>query len=342
MKRRISFALFIILSIVMFAGCGFISNEMTARSRAESYIRDKYGFSASAKQVVLSDNSWLEFSFEAPSIANVRMEHDGREFDVLVPIRSDDKELYADNYEQDAICAEIEQYIRDTLDCEKLTIRIDYGVNYGRNLLPKDIRSADDLIKSRNDKMINVYTYGLDFGSAARLDPGRYGERTLFGIADLLDPELPEPEYGFINGLPVLGGWNVGGIIYTENGELKQTVYERTVTDNVCLVIPEECGAVLEKADGTGNPGDEPVTDWYSIRSTGEGYGMLYTSVQDRSAEYCIEYMHDGKAYYMRMPHVDADGAEYELHSSRYCSGSGYDIVFRIVKRDFYKDRQSD
>ena len=42
----------------------------------------------------------------------------------------------------------------------------------------------------------------------------------------------------------------------------------------------------------------------------------------------------------MRMPHVNADGAEYELSSDRYCSGSGDEFVFRIVKRDFYKDRE--
>lgn len=328
---------------MLLAGCGSISHEFTARIRADQYIRDKYGFSAAVKQVVLSSNSWLEFSFEAPDIANIRMEHDGREFDVLVPIRSDDEALYADNYEQDAVCAEIERYIRDTLDCEKLTIRIDYGIYYGIHLLPKDIRSADDLIKSKNDKNIKVYTYGLDLSSAAKLDTSRYGERTYFGIADLLDAELPEPEYGVMNGLPVTGGWKVGMIIYTDSdGELKQTVFERTVIDNVCLVMPAECGAVLEKADGNGHPGDEPVTHWYSIHSTGEGYGILYTSVQERSAEYCIEYMHNGEAYYMRMPHVDADGAEYELCSDRYCSGSDYEFVFRIVKRDFYKDREPD
>ncbi len=342
MKRRISFVLFIIMAVMLLAGCGSISHELTARSRADMYIRDKYGFSAAVKQVVLSDNSWLEFSFEAPSFANVRMEYDGREFDVLVPIRSDDEVMYADNYEQDVICAEIERYIRDTLDCEKLTIRIDYGVYYGIHLLPKDIRSADDLIKSKNDKNIKVYTYGLDFGSVAKLDTTRYGERTYLGIADFLDPELPEPEYGVMRELPDSGGWNVGAIIYTEGGELKQTLYERTVIDNVCLVMPAECGVVLEKSDGKGKPDDESVTDWYSMRGTGEGYGILYTSVQDCSAEYCIEYIQGGEAYYMRMPHVNADGAEYELSSDRYCSGSGDEFVFRVVKRDFYKDREPD
>ena len=341
MKRKILSALFVMFmlsSLALLAGCGGITYEMKASNRAQKYITDKYGFSADVTEVLLSGNSWLEFSWEAPLFAHVGMKHDGKDFTVLVPVRNDDPGFLCDNYEADIICADIENRVREQLKCDCAAFRIDYASSYGNHLLPRDIRSADDLKKSSDSKTVTVFAHDPDPKNAEVIDPSVYGENTNFSIVGWADTQLPEVPYGLIRDLPEQCGWNVSDIYFTQNdGSWAHIAFDRIAADNICLVMPSECGAVLEPAEGPENPGDVPVTQWYRIKSTGEGYGALYAAVGAApDEEYCIEYEHKGKAYYMRMPHTDGADPAYELCSPRYCDGRGTEFVFRVVKRDFY------
>ena len=343
MKKTLSLILLSLLSLMILAGCGGGNYDKQARDRAQSYIKEKYGFTADIVKVSVSENSWLEFTWEAPEFARVRMKHDGKEFDVLVSIRENIPSVSCDNYESDKICADIENYVRTQLGCDDIAFRIDYGNNYGRNMLPKDIRSAEDLKKSDKTKSISVYTRGLDLKNVDRLDPAAYGEQTRFGIVVWEGGTLPEVPYGTITSLPQNCGWLVSSIHFTDNGgNWTHMEFDRIVKDNICLVMPKECEMTMEKTDGPGAPDDVPVTDWYSIKgnSDKEGSGVLYiTAGAKRDDEYCIEYVHDGKAYYERLPHTGSEEkADYELCAHMYYGGDGYNYVFRTVKRDFYKD----
>lgn len=342
MKRKIIFFLLMLSVLAMLAGCAGIPHDVTARDRAQRYIKEKYGFSAEITNVYLAENSWLEFNWEAPAFAKVGMKHDGKEFEVLVTIRENDPSASCDNYESDMICAEIEDYVRSRLKCGDMAFRIDYGNGYGRNMLPKDIRCADDLKKSDKHKTISVFTHGLDPESAEALDLSVYGENTDLGIVEWRDETLPEVPYGTIKSLPMDCGWNISAIHYTDyDGSFEHIAFDRIAADNVCLVMPSECGISIEKTTGPGNEGDVPVTDWYRVTGNGEGSGALYAAVGAKpDDEYCIEHVFKGKSYYERIPHTAAGNAEYELCSHMYCSGEGYEYIFRIVKRDFYKDME--
>ena len=341
MKRIILFILLAFTALSFSAGCGKISYEMTARNRAESYVKEKYGFSADITAVLLAETGWLEFTWEAPQFAHVRMKHDGTEFDVLVPVRSSDDSWLCDNYEADRICTEIREYVKDELKCSNAAFRIDYGSSYGNHLLQKDIRSADDLKKSENAKTISVFAYGLDAENVKKLDPAKYGNNTNFSIVEWGDEKLPEVPYGLIRGLPKQCGWNVSAVHYTENdGSWSHMKFDRITAGNLRLVMPSECAVSMEPAEGIGEPDDVPVSDWYCIKGTGtiEGYGAVYADIDtDPDEEYCIEYMHDGKAYYMRISHTEAKNAEYELYSQIYSGKDGIDFTFRVVKRDYLK-----
>lgn len=341
MKRKILLIILTIFAAALLAGCGELSYEMKARSYAESYIKDKYGFDADITEVLTSGNGWLEFSWEAPEFAHVGMRYDGTDFVVLVPIRDYDSAMLCDSYEAGAICAEIEKYVRERLSCVSIAFRIDYGCPYGNHLLPKDIRSAEDLARSEDQKTISVFTHGLDPAGVEALDPAVFGGNTRFSVVEWEEEELPEVPYGLIRELPSQCGWNVNAVHYTDNdGSWKHMDYDRIVMGNVCLVMPSECNITMEPAEGPGTEEDVPVTDWYCIKGTGEGFGALYASVgAEPEEEYCVEYEFKGKPYYERMPHTDGDSPKYELYSHRYCSGaSGSDYTFRVVKRDFYKD----
>ena len=324
------------------SGCAGPGYEFTAQSRAQRYIYEKYGFNAEVTDVLTAQNGWLDFSWEAPEFAHVRMKHNGTEFVVLVPIRDDDFSFLCDSYEENIICAEIEDYVRKQLSCEDLAIRIDYGNNYGNHLLPQDIRSAGDLKKSSQQKTITVFTRGLDTETVEKLDPDVYGENTNISLVEWQGAEFPEVPYGLIRELPSQCGWNVSSVHYTQNdGSWAEINFDRIVIGNICLVMPTECGISIEPADGPEEPDDIPVTDWYCIKGTGEGYGALYAAVGAApDDEYCLEYEHKGKAYYQRMPHVDGYAPEYELCNHQYCSGKEDDFIFRVVKRDFYKSSQ--
>ncbi len=342
MRRKIFSALFVLCVTVFSAGCGIIgglSYEMTARDRAQRYVTEKYGFTADAERVILTENSWLEFTWEAPQSAHVLMKHGGREFTVLVPIREDDPEFICDNYEAEEICAEIRGYAESCLECDEIAVRADYGNPYGNHLLPKDIRSAGELKRSERDKIITVFAKGLDPASAENLDPSEYGTDTHFSIVEMRDGDLPEIPYGLIRELPAQCGWSVAAVHYTDNdGSWKHVAYDRTVLDNVCLVMPSECHAEIERAEGPGMPDDDPVTEWYRIRYHGEGYGALYADADmEQDEEFCIEYEHNGQAYYERMPHTGGDDPEYGLCSNRWGS-SGSEFVFRVVRRDYRRN----
>ena len=343
MKRKIIFFLLVLSALTVLAGCAGISYDMTARDRAQRYIKEKYGFSAEITNVYLAENSWLEFNWEAPAFAKVGMKHDGKEFEVLVTIRENDPSASCDNYEADIISADIGSYVKSRLRYDDIAFRIDYGNGYGRCMLPIDIRSAEDLKKSDKDKIISVYTHGLDNESVDSIDTSAYGKNTRFGIVEWRESELPEVPYGMVNGLPAHCGWAVSAIHFTNSdGMWEHTGYDRITIDNVCLVMPAECGATMEKTDGPGEPDDVPVTDWYQIHVAGKGSGAVYAAVGAKpDDEYCIEYVYNGKAYYERIPHTDAENAEYELYSHRQSTDREYEYIFRIVKRDFYKDMET-
>ena len=338
MKKIWLFILFSFLSALLLGGCGGLTYEMKARVTAQTYIKDKYGFDADVTNVLLSENSWLEFSFEPPLFAHVRMEHGGTEFDVLVPIRDNENPMLCDNYERGRICAEIESYVRTKLRCDDMAVRADYGSNYGNHLLPMDIRSAEELKKSAEPKTVSVFAYGLDADSVDDIDTAVYGENTNFSVVEWDSEELPEVPYGLIREIPSQCGWNVSSLHCTDNrGNWEHKRFSRVSMGNVCLVMPEECNITMSLSDGPGEPDDIPVTEWYTIKGSGEGYGALYASAGAApDEEYCVEYAHKGKAYYERMPHTDGDSPEYELYSHRYCSPENYEFTFRVVKRDFY------
>ena len=98
--------------------------------------------------------------------------------------------------------------------------------------------------------------------------------------------------------------------------------------------MPKKCGMKIEKAEGTGNPGDEPVSEWYHVySSTGEpGDGLLYYKAEGSSEgdEYCIEYSGgaDKSAASMRMPPVDGESPDYYCYSH---TGAG-EITVRVIR----------
>ena len=336
MKRKTIFALIAVSALAVLAGCGRLPYELKAKDLAQRYVNKKYGFSADITKVSMTENGWLEFVWEAPLFAHVGMSYGGTEFTVLVPIRENDPDSICDNYEADIICGQIEEYVKEMLGCEELALRADYGNAYGTRLLPAGIRSAEDLRASKNAKNISVFVHGTQAEAAEKLDPGFLGENTNFSIVEWDGEEFPEIPYGLIRELPCRCGWGVNALHYTQNdGSWVHMGFDRFVTDNVCLVMPSACHITMEKSEGPDQSGDIPVTDWYSMSGSGEGYGAFYAAAgASAEEEYCIEYESGGKAYYERMPHTDGDDPVYELYCHRYCDGKDRIQLFRVVKRD--------
>ena len=61
MKRKILLIILTIFAAALLAGCGELSYEMKARSYAESYIKDKYGFDADITEVLTSGTAGSNF-----------------------------------------------------------------------------------------------------------------------------------------------------------------------------------------------------------------------------------------------------------------------------------------
>ena len=167
MKRKLSVILTAAMAgsmLMSAAGCTRELDEDQATQAEENaidYVKEKYGFKATVKDVesIKFDDGLFGGVSEQ---AKVTMSHDGTEFEVhvLYDERSSEGE---DNYQWEEFSDEISRKVRKEIDAD------DIELNVMIPFLNQDIKTLDDLYDD-SYFTVNAYTNGLDYDDYEDMD----------------------------------------------------------------------------------------------------------------------------------------------------------------------------
>lgn len=221
MKRKISILLATAMAgtmLMSFAGCSRELDEDQATQAEENaidYVKEKYGFKATVKDVesIKFDDGLFGGVSEH---AKVTMSHEGTEFEVhvLYDERSSEGE---DNYQWDEFSDEISSRVRKEIDADKMQFKVTIP------FLNQDIKDIDDLFDD-SYCIVNVFTTGLDFDNYEDMDFDFLGNYSEVYIRNY---EGKIPDVGDTNGMINMYEWFAleSSVVY-DAGEFFATEYE--------------------------------------------------------------------------------------------------------------------